>query len=117
MIDYNNTSDPRPTSAILGNKSKVGQTSNIESSNIAEVINEISDPELHLKEKQLKQRFRNFPTKSKWCVITGFLQTGTDIIPTQRLPTNLVIMQRYATLQATYNSKMSMIEVADILYK
>ena len=50
MIDYNNTSDPRPTSAILGNKSKVGQTSNIESSNIAEVINEIYDPELHLKE-------------------------------------------------------------------
>ena len=106
MIDYNNTSDTRQTSAIIGNKSKVGRTRKIDSSNITEVINEISDPELHLKENQLKQRFRNFPTKSKWCVMTGFPQTGTDIIPTQRLPTNRVIMQRYATLRATYNNKM-----------
>lgn len=117
MIDYNNTSDPCPTSVILGNKSKVGRTRKIESSDIADIINKISDPELHLKENQLEQRFRNFPTKSKWCDMTGFPQIGTDIIPTQRLPTNRVIMQRYATLPATYNSKMSMIQVADILYK
>ena len=65
--------------------------------------------------KIVKKRNRDQPDKSLWGRIVG--NVPRDIMPSQRLPTNRVVMQRYHTMRAMSNNRTTLNDDANMLYE
>ncbi len=101
-------------------KRKVGRPKKVRSNDEVTTTKRTEHPEKNDTNNELeisrirKQKKRDIPKKAQWLRIVGSFRGS--FIPTQRLPTNRVVLQRFDMLRDSMTNKTSTHEFAELLY-